>query len=94
MFYGNNLTINSLIILLVLCGNCRSFRSDSNNGSVRVNKCCEPNEILVDLRCANANETNQGKNANNYLSYVCVCVFSLLKTVHIAIKFSVFRWNV
>lgn len=44
----------------MLCRNCRSFRSDYNNGSVRVNKCCEPNEILVDLRCADANESNQG----------------------------------
>ena len=90
MFDGNNLTINSLIILLVLCGNCRSFRSDSNDGSVRVNKCCEPNEILVDLRCANANESNQGKNANNY--FLNVSVF-LLKNVHFAIKLCVFRWN-
>lgn len=59
MFYYK-LTI-SLIILIVLCRNCRSLRFDYNNGSVRVNKCCEPNEILVDLRCANANESNQGK---------------------------------
>lgn len=50
----------STIILLVLCQNCRSFRSDSFNGSVRVNKCCEPNEILVDLRCMDANKTNEG----------------------------------
>ncbi|XP_055301144.1 probable G-protein coupled receptor Mth-like 5 [Sitodiplosis mosellana] len=58
MFYYKLTTI-LLIVLLVLCRNCRSFRSDYNNGSVRVNKCCEPNEILVDLRCANANESNQ-----------------------------------
>lgn len=28
---------------------------------IRVNKCCEPNEILVDLRCTDANETSSGK---------------------------------
>lgn len=50
----------SLILLLVLCQNCRSLRIDSHNGSVRVNKCCEPNEILVNLRCIDANQTNEG----------------------------------
>lgn len=48
------------IVLLMLCQNCRSFRFDSHNGSVRVNKCCESNEILVDLRCRDANQSNEG----------------------------------
>lgn len=44
----------------MLCQNCRSLRIDLHNGSVRVNKCCEPNEILVNLRCIDANQTNEG----------------------------------
>lgn len=56
MFYFK--LIISPIILLVLCENCRSSRADSQKpGWVRVNKCCEPNEILLDLRCVSTNET-------------------------------------
>lgn len=60
MFYIR-LLIESSIILLILCRNCRSSLIKSHpEGWVRVNKCCEPNEILSDYRCVNANETEQG----------------------------------
>lgn len=59
MFYFK-LSILS-IVLLVLCKNCRSSQSiPPKSIDIRVNKCCEPNEILVDLKCANANESHQG----------------------------------
>lgn len=43
-----------------------SFAEKSRAGLVRVNKCCEPNEILVDLRCTDINEINQ-TNSGTYL---------------------------
>lgn len=65
MFYFKLILL--VFIWLVLCKNCRSSRSDSKKDeSVRVNKCCEANELLVDLRCANANESGQGKNNKRY----------------------------
>ncbi|XP_031634122.1 probable G-protein coupled receptor Mth-like 5 [Contarinia nasturtii] len=67
MFYIK-LTI-SLIVLLVLCQHCRSFRLDSHNGSVRINKCCEPNEILVGLSCVDAKESNEEKWSPIFTGY-------------------------
>lgn len=67
MFYSRLLIVVS-IVLLILCQKCRSSLTQSRTeGSVRVNKCCEPNEILSDSRCVNANETQQGKNR------ICLC---------------------
>lgn len=68
MCYSRLLIVLS-IVLLIFCQNCRSSLTQSHvEGSVRINKCCEPNEILSDSRCVNANETEQGniddKNRN------------------------------
>lgn len=63
--FSSRLLIVLSIILLLLCRNCRSSLTQSHaDGSVRVNKCCEPNEILSDSRCVNANDTQQGKSTN------------------------------
>lgn len=62
MFYFK-LIVLLIIQLVCLCSNCRSSPARTNShadGSIRINKCCEPNEILFDLRCADANETGQG----------------------------------
>lgn len=60
MFYIR-LLIELSIILLLLCQSCRSLQNQSHaEGSIRVNKCCEPFELLIDLRCVDANKTEQG----------------------------------
>lgn len=48
------------ILIYVFNLNCVSFAENNPTDSVRINKCCELNEILVDLRCTNANEINEG----------------------------------
>lgn len=48
------------ILIYVLNFNIILFAENSHNDSVRVNKCCEPKEILVNLRCADANESSEG----------------------------------
>lgn len=45
-----------LFIFIVSCLNfCQS--TNASDGSIRINKCCEPHEILVDLRCTDVNDT-------------------------------------
>lgn len=48
------------ILIYVLNFNSVSFAENNHSDSVRVNKCCEPNELLVNLRCADANESSEG----------------------------------
>lgn len=57
----------SLATLVLLCLFIRLSIANVHIG-VRVNKCCERNEILVDLRCTDANETNTGKSIDHFRS--------------------------
>lgn len=56
--YNRLIYIQFVFIILYQC--CESSSQDNPSGSIRVNKCCEPNEILVDLRCTDVNETSAG----------------------------------
>lgn len=68
MFHSHLLIVSS-IILLQLCQNCRSSLNQSHaEGSVRVNKCCEPNEVLSNFSCVNANVSQSGMYANIWWS--------------------------
>lgn len=40
---------------------------------VRVNKCCEESEILVNLRCTDANETKTGRFDDHFSRTIYVC---------------------
>lgn len=48
------------ILIYVLNFNSASLAENNHSESFRVNKCCEPNEILVNSRCAGANESSEG----------------------------------
>lgn len=51
------------ILIYVLNFNSVSFAKKNNQDSVRVNKCCEPSQILVNLRCTDANKSNEGNRS-------------------------------
>lgn len=53
---------NFLGLLIVLCACVRltiASLDNYNNGTVRINKCCEENEVLVNKACVSANGTGE-----------------------------------
>lgn len=48
------------ILIYVLNFNTISFAESNQSDLVRINKCCERNEILVNLRCTDANKSSEG----------------------------------
>lgn len=60
--YNKKQFIIYFIITAQICLGLGAPQKNSFN-IIKVNKCCEKFEILVDLRCTNAKETNSSKKS-------------------------------
>lgn len=56
-----------VVVCFILISSINGEKHSAN--SVRVNKCCERFEILVDSRCTHVNETDSGKCALTACAY-------------------------
>lgn len=73
--------MNLVIVLLLLSGYgvlSETARKQHGPNAVRINKCCEPNEILLDMRCSTVNSSickYMFKRESTFLKTLKLCIW-------------------
>lgn len=58
--------IKSLFVYIIIINEYCVLSQKHGPFDIKINKCCERQEILIDLKCTHINDTNYGKSKTNY----------------------------